>query len=135
MTISKLRMIAKFFLCVYLHAPLCLQVLNFPHAEIKEEIQYIDKMLTHNDMGLPTLQWLMLNLEQAQLEVGIGIPLLESLYEQYGFLCTDSWIKVLWCFVLTYNILLMDRNFFQWEGDEFIMKCLVMSDRFDEAAQ
>jgi len=58
--------------------------------EIEEGIQHISKMLTYGDTGLPTLQWLMLNLEQAQLEVGIGIPLLEFPYKQYGFLCMDS---------------------------------------------
>jgi len=95
-------------------------------------------MLTHGDTGLPTSQWLMLTLEQAQLEVGIGGPLLEAPYEQYEFLCTDSWIKALWRFVSTYNITLEDRTLklppLQWEGNEFLMECLVLSNRFNEAA-
>jgi len=101
-------------------------------------VQHIGKMLTHGDTSSPTSQWLMLDLEQAQLEVGVGVPLLESSYEQHGFLCTDCWIKVLWWFVSTYNIWLMDRNShpppLQCEGDEFFMERLVMSKRFNEAA-
>jgi len=135
--VSKLG-IAKSFPHVYLHAPLCLQGLNFPHAEIKQGVQHIGKMLTHGDTGSLTSQWLMLVLEQAQLEVGIRVPLLESSYEQYGFLCTDCWIKVLWWFVSTYDIWLMDRNFhhppLQCEGVEFFMERLVMFKRFNKAA-
>jgi len=51
--VSKLG-IARYFPHAYIHAPLCLQGLNFPHAEIKEGIQHIGKMLTHGDTGLPT---------------------------------------------------------------------------------
>jgi len=135
--VSKLG-IARSFPHAYLHAPLCLQGLNFPHAEIEEGIWHTGKMLTHGDTGSPTSQWLMLNLEQVQLEVGIGMPLLESPYEQYRYLCTDSWIKVLWCFISEYDITLEDRTFklplLQWEGDEFFMEHLVLSDRFNEAA-
>jgi len=44
---------------------------------------------------------------------------------------------VLWSFISTYNIILMDRKYklplLQCEGDEFIMECLVMSGRFDDA--
>ena len=39
-------------------------------------------------------------LEQAQLEVGIGIPLLEAPFDQYGFLLMDCWIKGKWEFCL-----------------------------------
>jgi len=70
-------------------APLCLQGLNFPHAEIEEGIQHICKMLTHGDTGSPTLHWLMLTLGQAKLEVGIGIPLLESLMNN---MASYAWI-------------------------------------------
>jgi len=53
-------------------------------------------------------------------------------------LCTDSWIKILWQFISTYDITLGDRTFklppLQWEGGEFLMEQLVLSNRFDEAA-
>jgi len=108
--VSKLG-IARSFPHAYLHAPLCLQGLNFPHVEIEEGVQHIGKMLTHGDTGSPTSRWLMLTLEQAQLEVGIGIPILEASYEQFSFLCTNCWIKHIWQFVSIYDILLMDRNY------------------------
>jgi len=137
LTVVKLG-IARSFPHVYLHVPLCLQGLNFPHAEIEQGVEHIGKMLTHGDTSLLTSQWLMLNLEQAQLEVGIRVPLLEPSYEQYGFLCTNCWIKVLWWFISTYEIWLMDRKFqppsLQCKGDEFIMERLVMLERFNEAA-
>jgi len=130
--------ITRSFPHVFLHAPLCIQGLNFPHVEIEQGGQQIGMMLPHGDTGSSTSQWLMLNLEQAQLEVGIGVPLLEASFKQYGFLCTDCWIKALWWFVSTYDILLTDRNYkmppLKWVGDKFIMEKLVTSERFDEAA-
>jgi len=49
---------------------------------LNKGVQQIGKMLTHGDTGSPTSEWLMLTLEQAQLEVGIGVPLLEASFEQ-----------------------------------------------------
>jgi len=125
LTVAKLG-IARSFPHAFFHAPLCIQGLNFPHVFTEQGIQQISKMLTHGDTGSPTSQWLMLTLEQAQLEVGIRVPLLEASFEQYGFLCTDCWIKVLWQFVSTYDISLTDRNYktppLQRVGDEFIME-------------
>jgi len=135
LTVLKLG-IARSFLHAFLHALLCFQGLHFPHVTIEQGVQQIGKMLTHGDTGSPTSKWLMLTLEQAQLEVGIGVPLMEAPFEQYGFLCTDCWIKSLWWFVSTYDILLTDRDYkvppLQREGDEFIMERLVMSERFNE---
>ena len=50
-------------------------------------------------------------LEQAQLEVGIGIPLLEAPFNQYGFLLMDCWIKGIWEFVSKYDIILTSEDY------------------------
>jgi hypothetical protein len=52
-------------------------------------------MLTHGAIPTHTGRFLNISLEQAQLEVGIGMPILEADYEQYGFLLTFCCIKVL----------------------------------------
>jgi hypothetical protein len=79
-------------------------------------------------------------LEQAQLEVGIGTPILEADYEQYGFLLTFCWIKVLWKRLWEYDIVLHQPEAekvlpkLQREGDFFIMQRIVQSQGFMEEA-
>jgi hypothetical protein len=79
-------------------------------------------------------------LEQAQLEVGIGTPILEADYEQYGFLLTFCWIKVLWKRLWEYDIVLHQPEAkkvlpkLQREGDFFIMERIVQSQGFTEEA-
>jgi hypothetical protein len=37
-----------------------------------------------------------ISLEQAQMEIGIGTPILEASFEDYGHLLTFCWVKILW---------------------------------------
>ena len=76
-------------------------------------------------------------MEQAQLEVSIGTPLLQVPFDQYGMLCTQCWVKGLWQFALEHCMLLENPTYctppLQCEGDEYIMECLVLMDYYGNA--
>ena len=76
-------------------------------------------------------------MEQAQLEVGIGTPLLQAPFDQYGMLCTQCWVKGLWQFVSELCILLENLTYhtppLQCKGNEYIMECLVLMDYYGNA--
>jgi hypothetical protein len=68
-------------------------------------------------------------LEQAQLEVGLGMRFLSTCFELYGFLLTDCLWSSIWSFISTNNISLSypDQVLPQRQraGDQFIMERLV----------
>ena len=76
-------------------------------------------------------------MEQAQLKVSIGTPLLQAPFDQYGMLCTQCWVKGLWQFASEHRILLENPTYctppLQCEGDEYIMECLVLMDYYGNA--
>jgi hypothetical protein len=62
------------------------------------------QILTHGAIHSTTGDLLLISLEQAQLEVGIGIPFLEASFDFYGFLLTDTWWKSVWSFIWKHRI-------------------------------
>jgi hypothetical protein len=50
------------------------------------------------------------SLEQAQLEIGIQIPLLEAPFNTYWFLLMKCWFKPLWQFILVEGIILKKED-------------------------
>jgi hypothetical protein len=64
----------------YLRAPLSLQGLDFPDVEVEQGIQKMARAWIQGDTGSEFGDLLQTALEQAQLEVGISIPLLEADY-------------------------------------------------------
>jgi hypothetical protein len=73
---------------VFCHAPASLNGLALPHPYVEQGISHICLDLTHGAIDTPTGALLRASLEQAQLEVGIGIAFLSTPFEQYGFLLT-----------------------------------------------
>jgi hypothetical protein len=67
-----------------------------------------------------------ISLEQAQLEIGIDTPIFQANYDDYGFLLTYCWVKVLWEQLWIHNIILLNPDQvlpkLQREGDFFIME-------------
>jgi hypothetical protein len=120
----------------YRHAPYAFFGLSIPRAIDTEFLGQIKSMLTHGAILTHTGRFLNISLEQAQLEVGIGTPILEADYEQYGFLLTFCWIKVLWKRLWEYDIVLHQPEAekvlpkLQREGDFFIMERIVTISRF-----
>ena len=117
------------FPLVYRHAPRCFQGLELPEIYVEQEIEKIGRLLTHGATTSLTGEIMGCSLEQLQLEVGIGSPVLESPFEVYGHLATDGWFKNLWEFVSDEGITLRQDDPaippLQREYDEYIMEKLV----------
>jgi hypothetical protein len=68
-------------------------------------------------------------LEQAQLEVGIGMSFLSEPFDTYGFLLMECLWATIWAFISAHNISLSYGNQVlpqcQRQGDEFIMQLLI----------
>ena len=128
---------SKSLLNVYHFAPLSLQGLEAPNFYVEQGICKVSKLLTHGDSGNLTSDLIAVSMEQAQLKVGIGTPLLQVPFDQYGMLCTQCWVKGLWQFVSEHCILLENPTYctplLQCEGDEYIMECLVLMDYYGNA--
>ena len=90
----------------YRHGPASLQGLEFPLIYIEQCIGHLRQVLTHGAIDTTTGILLRTSLEQAQLEVGIGTPILEASFDDYGFLLTDTWWKSVWAFVWKHDITL-----------------------------
>ena len=96
---------------VYHFAPLSLQGLEAPNFYVEQGICKVSKLLTHGDSGNLTSNLIAVSMEQAQLKVGIGTPLLQAPFDQYGMLCTQCWVKGLWQFALEHCILLENPTY------------------------
>jgi len=116
------------FPLIYRHAPASLQGLALPHAYVEQEISHLCMVLTHGAIDTPTGSLLRASLEQAQLEVGLGISFLETDFKVYGFLLTDCLWKSIWEFISKYKIRLVNKTqvlpFLQRRNDFFIMEAL-----------
>jgi hypothetical protein len=87
------------FPLVYRHAPFTFFGLTLPQVTDTQFIEQVKRVLVHRALPTHTSIYFNISLEQAQLEVGIGSPLLEANYDDYGFLLTFCWVKVLWQFL------------------------------------
>ena len=122
---------------VYCFAPLSLQELEAPNFHVEQGIRKVSKLLTHGDSSNLTSDLIAVSMEQAQLEVSIGTPLLQAPFDQYGMLCTQCWVKGIWQFTSEHHILLENPTYhtppLQCEGNEYIMECLVLMDYYGNA--
>ena len=122
---------------VYCFAPLSLQGLEAPNFYVEQGIHKVSKLLTHGDSSNLTSDLITVSMEHAQLEVGIGTPLLQAPFDQYGMLCTQCWVKGLWQFASEHHILLENPTYhtplLQCKGNEYIMECLVLMDYYGNA--
>ena len=128
---------SKFLPNVYHFAPLSLQGLEAPNFYVEQGICKVSKLLTHGDSGNLTSDLIAVSMEQAQLEVSIGTPLLQVPFDQYSMLCTQCWVKGLWQFASEHCILLENPTYhtspLQCIGNEYIMECLVLMDYYGNA--
>ena len=79
--ILPMRGASKSFPKVYQHAPRSLQGLDTPNFYVEQNITKINKLLTNGDTAMMMGNLLTAQLEQAQLEVGIGIPILDAPFD------------------------------------------------------
>jgi hypothetical protein len=96
---------------------------------VEQGIAHVCLVLTHGAIDTPTGSLLRASLEQAQLEIGIGTPFLDTSFAMYGFLLTDCLWSTIWSFISSHNITLSSPDQVllhrQWHGDGFIMERLV----------
>jgi hypothetical protein len=80
--------------------------------------------------------FLCLSLELAQIEVGISSSIFNADFAIFGKLLTDCWIKSLWEFISTYNIVLRNPNRSlpsrQRSRDDFIMELVAAMEAFTD---
>jgi hypothetical protein len=103
--------------------------LALPHpyfTQGAEQISLFQKMGLSTEINGGLLR---LTIDQAQLEIGRSLPLLQDDFKQWGFLLTSNlWIGSLWDFCLEYKITLEADRFkapeIQCENDAFIMDLL-----------
>ena len=89
----------------YRHAPHTLQGLALPAPYIEQSIGQIQLILTHGSLASMTGKFFTSSLEQAQLEAGTGMPLLEAPFLLYGDYTTPNcWVRSLWEFLSKHNI-------------------------------
>lgn len=127
---------SKSFPNAYRFAPKSLQGLAAPNFYVDMNIEKTSFVLGHGDT--PTLSGHLMGsvLEQAQIEIGSGTPLLLTDFAAYGCLVTDCWFKGLWEFVSMHDIKLECDDYpmphLQREHDEFVMDKLISLRKFDK---
>lgn len=89
---------------VYHHAPSMFYGLALLMVIETQFTKQVKKMLTHGAIPTPTGEYLKVSFEQVQLEVGIGTPILEASFNDYGCLLTPCWVKKLWEHVWKHNV-------------------------------
>jgi hypothetical protein len=126
----------RHFPLVYRHAPFTFFGLTLPQVTDTQFIEQVKRVLVHGALPTHTGIYFNISLEQAQLEVGIGSPLLEANYDDYGFLLTFCWVKVLWQFLWMHQVKLCNLDQvlpkLQQQGDFFIMEHMVASQGFSK---
>ena len=122
---------------VYRHAPKSLQGLGAPNFYVEQNIGMIGKLLTNGNTPLMMGKLIAAQLEQAQLEVGIGTPILLAPFDRFGCLLTDCWTKGIWEFASKYDIALLVDEYMllalQRVGNKFIMEKLIRIGNFMQA--
>ena len=118
-------------------APTRLQGLGLPHPYIEQGIAQLSEILYHGVAPTYTGSFIRASLEQAQLEVGSGTPLLQLPFDSYGVLLTENcWIGSVWEFTSKLKLLVIGEDLClpkpQRLGDTFIMEELIRSRQFDD---
>jgi hypothetical protein len=112
--------------CKFRYAPRKFQALALPHPYFT---QGQDQICLFQQLGLSnevTGGLLQIRFDQAQLELGRNVPLLQDNFKTWGFLLTQNfWIGSMWEFCNKYNITLESDRFqppeIQRDNDIFIM--------------
>jgi hypothetical protein len=111
--------------------PLGLFGLTLPQVIDMQLIKHVKRVMVHGALQTHSGKYLIISLEQAQLEVRIGTPIFEASYKDFWLLLMFCWVKMLWQFLWMHNIILCNPDQvlpkLQQEGDFFIMEYIVLS--------
>ncbi len=108
------------------HGPPAYFGLHLPHVYWEQGGATLSTFLSHFQTAASTGALLLATFEQAQLEVGLGLPFLELDFALYGPLLTPCWLRSLWEFLSHAGISLhssdlVSRPRLQRVGDAFLM--------------
>ena len=102
--------------------------LGLHHIYYTQGAMHLEKFQCLYGSSSMTHDLLQVLLETAQLEVGIGRSIFQLEFDKYGHLLTECWVKHLWEFSQSNNIMIIDRlTAFptpQREHDVFLMEVL-----------
>ena len=112
--------------------------LGLPHVYTMQGIAQTKALLDHIQKETMVGKFLHMELEMANLEVGVGGNILAMDFDKYGHFLTDCWLKSLWQFCHTNEINIQGKYRqpqTQRHNDFFIMEKLVSkySDAFTKA--
>jgi hypothetical protein len=117
------------FPCVFRHAPNAFFGIALSRCIDAQFIGQVKKVLVHGAIPSYTGRLFNISLEQVQMKIGIGTPILEASFEDYGHLLIFCWVKILREHLQRHKISLRcpDQVLpkLQREGDFFIMEQLV----------
>jgi hypothetical protein len=126
----------RHFPLAYRHAPFTFFGLSLPRVIDTQFIEQVKRVLVQGALPTTTGRFYNISFEQAQLEIGIDTPILQANYDDFGFLLTYCWVKVLWEQLWNHNVSLQNPDQvlpkLQREGDFFIMERIITCQGFSE---
>jgi hypothetical protein len=102
--------------------------IGFPHLGVKALVAMTNKLLMHYGCQTVTGRFLQTSLSLLFVEQGLSFQLLQESYEQFEFLVTHSWFKMLWKKLSKFGVRVVVANLpteHPREGDQFIMQVLI----------
>jgi hypothetical protein len=101
---------------------------GLPHFGVEALIAMANKLLMHYGCQMATGRFMQTSYSLLYVEIGLSFHPLQEQYVKYGYLVTQSWMKMLWeklsMFDMHVDVADQTQEFPQ-EGDQFIMQVLI----------
>jgi hypothetical protein len=101
---------------------------GLPHLGVKALVAMSKKILMYCSCQTVTGRFLQTSLSLLFVEQGLSLQTLQESYEQFGFLATHSWFKMLWEKLSKFGVRVVGANIptmYPREGNQFIMQVLI----------
>jgi hypothetical protein len=101
--------------------------MGLPHLGVEALIAMLNKLLMHYGCDTTTGQFMQASYSLFLVELSISFKPLQESYSKYGFISTNSWMKMLWdkISMLGVEIVVADLAMeYPWERDWFVMQLL-----------
>ncbi len=101
---------------------------GLPHLGVEALVAMVNKLLMHYGCQTATGRLMQTSLSLLSVELGLSFQPLKESYEQFGFMVTHSWFKMLWEKLSKFGmkVVVADQDIaFPRESNEFIMQVLL----------
>jgi hypothetical protein len=108
---------------------------GLPHLEVEALIVMANKFLMHYGCNMATGKLMQKSYSLLFVEVGLSFQPLQESYNDYGYLTTHSWMKMLWEKLSKFDMKLIVADFNQsypCKNNQFIMQALIRLDNSDD---